>query len=272
MEDKGYDHPIHSLELVTSLSSRPDDAGYGVPVPQGYLVTQRALRVRGAKLATQLVHDAVSSGLGVHGIHPAGFARFGLDADWAGNLSWWCGWLNQQDGARVTGQTDQVLDTGTRRYWQEQAKQVWAHAAVCARLAGVKDVVRGRAPRQRVALLDGLRELQVRVQARQQELQRWGYLAEHHAALAEVTAGLERQHRLLAERGWEQRGRSAGLAVVRGALVGDLSRLSQVAPHVVGPKIAKNAQIGQLLGRPGRAAARSRGTAIGTAAAAEPIR
>lgn len=253
MEDKGYSHPLYSLELVPPGQRGPDDPRWAIEVPQGKLMVAPTLRQRGKRFPTATVDTVVATALSRWAMAHAGFARFGLSPAWADNLSHWRGCMLENEAAQVHLQTEGQLASERSRALIDRGRWHFARIKFCGQLSGQVDLLlRGPAPRQRLALIDALRRIEGRLRARSQAadvLSRHGYGADLQAELSQLVPLLQAEHDADAARLFEGRRLGDELFVIRGALLGDVSRLSQVAPRILSRTEAAALQVQRLLRR-----------------------
>lgn len=250
MEDKGYQFPLHSLDLINDSSQLLHEPRYCIPVPQGRLVVRKELRVRGMKVGTEVCDQAVCTALAYHEKEAAGFAAFRLDAAWTESMRAWRERMIDRDFRGLSLQTDRRLGTERLQALAKEGRGVWARLSLCARLCGLSGVlIQGRAPRARLKLADALGEAAGRAREYAEPLARCGFGPAQQEQVRALIAALSEEHRQAGERRWQQQRHRDVLVVVRGALLGDLSLFSEVALQVLGPEAAQAVQVQRLLGQ-----------------------
>jgi hypothetical protein len=235
MIDKGYPHPLFSLDLINHGDSFADNGRYSIPVNQGFLVISKPLRVRAQNRTADATTVSLFHALSYHALDVAGFAAYGLDKEWADNMQYWNQRLHEKDSDRGQLVTTQQLATIDRKARFADARRLWARLSLAARMAGRPGTLTsGAAPQGMVALLDALQKVQPRAKEQAALLALHGFGPEQQADLAAAIAALQKQHEEASANGDSRRQMSDRLIVIRGAILGDLCRLSQAAPHVMG--------------------------------------
>ncbi|MCS6913826.1 MAG: hypothetical protein NZ890_11370 [Myxococcota bacterium] len=250
MLNKGYDHPLYSLDLLGPGEAPPEDGRYAVPVPQGRLVVRGALRRRALTVRTEACERAVAIVLGHHATAPEAFAAYGLDQAWAGSMRHWLQRLWQEEATRQRLHLELHQLRRQRQAALQQAYDLWQRLRLSAELAGLGSQLVGRAPAAELPLLEALRGVHRRLQ--DPGLQ--GLLADHGfgppwlAQLGRVLAWLEPTRQTLRELEARLRCQGDVIQVLRGALLGDVARLCRVAPLVLLPEQAQALTVRGLLG------------------------
>ncbi len=260
MLNKGYDHPLHSLDLLPMGADLPDGPRYTFPwANDTRLVIRPELRRRAEDLTTTTVAQAVDEALGYHAVAVAGFAEHDLGEDWAESMVYWTGRLLDADQERLTwdalGREQGHLLGGLLA----RGRRLWVRLALAVRLGGIDVAMvpaRGRAPRAVLTFIDALQQAgrAAREPVWAARLAAAGFGPLQQADLADVVARLDaaRLERIAHEDVMQV---TAGRVVVlRGALMGDLSRLCVVAPHVLLPEQARALTVRRLLPRRSRPA------------------
>lgn len=242
MTPKTYDHPLHSLNLFPGGSPLKDEERYALPVPQGRLMVRRELRLRGGDLSSPAVDRAIVDALSYHQLDLAGFAEHEFDAGWAESVRHWQGRMIAAESDRLRLQTASRQLTSDRRQAVALGVEMWGRVTLAARLAGLRKVViSGKAPRAAGKLEIGLSDVAQRIRARDHAalLARNGFGEGRRAQLdaAIASLGALREQAIGAE--LQIAHLSDTLAVIRGALVGDLCRLCLVAPRVLPRQTAR---------------------------------
>lgn len=251
MHDAGYDHPLYSFELLSRTTALPPAlARYVLPIPQGFLTVRAPLLRRGGRTHSDACYKAVAFVLGFHEGRP--FGRYGLGSDWADAMRYWNERMMDLYGRRCNlGHERSVRRRLEAPQLLPEARRLWQHVGIASRLAGVgRTIAAGRAPRARLLLLERLRQLQAEVSApdRAARLARFGFGPEEQVRLAEIIAGIGGWREAEDQHGDERRTLSDSITVIRAALIGDLSRLSQIT-RLVDARGVHHVRVGRLLGR-----------------------
>ena len=250
MMNKGYDFPLYSLELVHDPSALSDEPRYTIEVPQGLLVVRPALRRRAACTTTSVCDTAVETALSHHYTHIEGFSSFGLDADWAQHMRHWQQRLLAEDEAAAPILVDARLGSQQLAGLVQQGQKMWSRLSLCAKLAGKAGlVVSGRAPEDRVKLIDALALAQQRAQDQAPALAQHGFGPTEMALLQNIITALREGHDQSARLGFQRQRHSDTAVVIRGALLGDLSRLAKIGPQVLLPAQAAALLVQRLVPR-----------------------
>lgn len=250
MTDKGYDFPLHSLDLMRDGSLLAAQARCAIAVPQGLLVVPPALHARGVRVTTAACETAVAAGLAVHAPHVSHLASFGLDLAWATNMRHWCARMQGEERAAVGLRTEGRLTSAALQDLVERGQRAWVRLSLSARLCGKAGLVtRGKAPRARLQLLDVLGQAAERADEHAAALAEHGYGATQRAELRALIAALAQAHESSQEHSYQAQRHADMLMVMRGALLGDLSRLSQAAPTILPHVEARALRMGRLLPR-----------------------
>lgn len=246
MLDKGYDFPLHSMDLLGPASLGADEARFTVPVPQGRLRVAPALRRRGARLSTGACEDAVALALAQRALAPRAFLRFGFDEAWAAAMRHWRREMMAQH-VRAQLRAAQAQDGGTRPL-VEAGRRLLGRLSLSAQLAGLGGLLTaGRPPWQAAALLGALGEAERRARAHAEALERRGFgpeeLGELGALLPQLAAAVAaRPGRRLAQ-GEE----TARLLTLRAALLGDATLLGRVARQALPQRQHRRLSLRRLL-------------------------
>jgi hypothetical protein len=247
MIDKGYDHPLHSLNLIPAGNLTDDNERYSVPDPHGLLVISTDLRLRAADYSADRCYVAAATALAYHAHGVAGFTVYGLDAEWAENLRYWNNRLNALSRARGGLLTDCQLNTYGRAHYYKQAKSLWQRLTLASQIARCPGTVTtGPAPRALPALCAALAAAQVRAHDRAAILAGNGFGPEQQAELAAVVAALQADLAGKTKNAWSQKALTDQLTVIRGAIIGDVVRLSRAAPHALFRSLAEKVRMRRL--------------------------
>lgn len=239
MLDKGYPHPLYSLDLV-SQPADDDEARFVLRSPRGYLRLAMHLRRRGVAVTSLDLLVATDDRLDLYARFQPLLASVGMTLEWAESLRYW---LEQLE---ISYRTQSLLIMNHMALQQRfkahdrECEQVFRGLWLKLRLTGIHlcGVPRAlpRSHAERSAVLD--------LAAAQLESPQ---LAESIARLP-VTAGPSLRELINERRAlWLQRQgadaeRQAGqdrAVVLRGALLGDLQRLSDAARLVLPRRLAE---------------------------------
>lgn len=238
MQDKGYPHPLYSLDLVNQPAD-DDEARFVLRSPRGFLRLAAHLRRRGAAVTSLDLLVATDDRLDLYARFQPLLASVGMTQDWAGSLRYW---LEQLE---ISYRTQSLLAMNHMALLQrfkahdQACEQAFRGLWLKLRLTGIHlcGVPRAlpRSHAERSAVLD--------LAAAQLESPQ---LAESVARLP-VTAGSSLRELMTERRSlWLQRQgadaeRQAGqdrAVVLRGALLGDLQRLADAARLVLPRRLA----------------------------------
>jgi hypothetical protein len=250
MQDKGYDHPLHSLDLVPLAQAGEDEPRYAIFIPQGRLVVRPELRRRAAGITTAVCEEAVAVALARHRGAAEGFARFGLDARWAENMAYWTDQMLAQQGKRERLEAEMDDARTVLQGLCLKGRERWARLWMVSRMAGLVGVVTsGRAPKGESPFCEAL--LAAAAQAQRPHLAEalagHGFKTTEAAAIMDLVAEIRAARRRVQELAVLHGEAGDALLVMRGALIGDLGRLCQAAPMVQGTHRAA-LQMSNLLG------------------------
>lgn len=219
------------------------------------LVGEDGRRTLGRNVPTERCLQAMQELLRAHAALGGGLDRFGLDEAWAERLRIRARRMLELEAQRLEQVAALRVDTRYREHLTAEAQLLWQRLCLAGRMALLpRPPCRGRAPRREAALLGGLREACAALDepALGAPLQRCGFGAAERAQLGEVLAALQpldqelrAQRRACAET-------SRALGAVRGALLLDLRRLSQIARRTVGPRLAQGLELSRRLRAPAR--------------------
>lgn len=250
MHDKGYDHPLHSLDLVPLAQAGEDKPRYAIFIPQGRLVVRPELRRRAANVSTAACEEAVAVAISRHRAAAEGFARFGLGMQWAESMIYWTDQMLAQQGARDRLEAEMDEARAVLQGLCLQGRERWARLSLVSRMAGLAGVVmRGRAPRAEAPFCAAL--LEAAEQAGRPHLldalSRHGFMGAEVTAIGELVTSIRAARKRVQDLAVLHGEAGDALLVLRGALLGDLGRLCQAAPMVQGTHRAA-LQMSNLLG------------------------
>ena len=100
MLDKGYDHPLHSLDLLGPAAEPPEGPRFVLADPAGRLAVRPALRRRARNVSTTVCEAALHAALVQHERAPSFFCAHGLDEAWLGGLRHWRRRMWHEEGLR----------------------------------------------------------------------------------------------------------------------------------------------------------------------------
>lgn len=247
MIDKGYAHPLYTLELLRSPAGPQQASGpYLIPLDEGVLVARPKTLRAGQQTSTADCVQAVRAGLMRYAEAPQAFSRFGMDDGWIRNMHHWCQRALVLD-AEKQGLAEEVRRRTARGdELSTKAQRVWTRLRVALRLAGVSaPVVQGRLPRSRAAQLEAMSAvaacLDDPVTSRQladvgigdAERQMVRELIEDFQALNREGEALELRNAAL----------QRTLVVIRAGLLGDLSLYRQVERAEFSPRSGMQAEV-----------------------------
>ena len=78
MIEKGYPHPLYSLDLLPHAAVLEDEPRYGILLAQGRLVVRAELRRRAADHSVLAIDHLVGTALAYERLSPRSFADFGV--------------------------------------------------------------------------------------------------------------------------------------------------------------------------------------------------
>jgi hypothetical protein len=239
MRDKGYAHPLFSLNLIAAGVPPDDDPRYAIPDPGGSLVTRTDLRLRGQNLLTQTVDLAVCQVIVHHQSNLDLYTEFGLDDEWNQSMSYWRTRLLRMDEERYIKSNSYRGSARDRQGIFRASKAIYKRLSLAAQLCG-KDgtITRGQMPKTPAALLDAMTQAATRAGEQAALLAENGFGAAQQERLSAAIAALSEHEKIVGGWQWARQETSDALSVLRGALVGDMARLSHVAPLVVPPAAA----------------------------------
>ena len=249
MINKNYDRPLYSLNLIQPGDPTEDEPRFCIQVPQGLLIVSRPLRVRGKNINHDRCARALALGLDFHGRGAAAFARHGLDDEWAQNLRFWWERLCDFKTRHVVTGSAGSLATGHRGEAMQRARQIWKRLSICADLAGLSGyIVTNPPPRDRQRFLVALARAIPLATEHEGRLTSCGFGKAEQDELSLAAEDLGTLHHEADRRGWEKTQLAAMQFVLRGALVGDLSRLVKTAKVALPDEKARACTMNRLLG------------------------
>lgn len=199
MVEKGYPFPLYSLDVLGAGQAPLDEERYALPAAAGRLVIAPALRRRGEEVGTAACEELAALGLSRQRLGAAPLSALGFDGDWAAGLRYWRRRMVEQQ--RLCGAIDAEIDEAAaqRRRRIEEATLLWG-----------PPLPLGRPARCGPAL--------------------------GHRAQAEALRAAAEADRAEAEHRRRQEEAQARLAVIRGALLGDLAMLFRAPSAVLLPR------------------------------------
>lgn len=252
MQDKGYPHPLFSLNLHRDPASSDEDDVLYVPIgKRDRLVVSPSLCVQGRRVSTSACVRATCAALAHFPYAHKDFARYGLDQDWHGNMHHWVAQAQDLEarGVRIRGHA--LIDRLPRQDLPERAQRQWTRLRLISRLAGLGNkVIPGRMPRRRNDIKEALRGVLEALDrpSNNERLAACGVGDDDRAVLRELIAAFDAaatEDRDAASRLREIQGT---LIVVRGALLGDVAHFCRVALHVFPPEARRELRLQRLLG------------------------
>jgi hypothetical protein len=247
MQDKGYDRPLYSLDLLKGAASPPEDDVYTVPVAQGRLVVRPALRRQGSETTTRDCVNAVYARLAYFPYAQEAFAHFGLGAAWIDHMDSWCEKAKALERERTQRGYWHEIDLHFRKELPACAQALWTRLHMASALSGLDStVVNGRMPPGRGDLLEALRTVSLRLsdEDTMARLSPQGFGPRDREALADVMARLRAAMDEDEAHARRRRALQGALAVVRGALLGDLALFSRAGRTVFPPESKIHAALG----------------------------
>lgn len=238
MNDKGYAFPLYSLDLIQRPQNE-DEARFAVPVPEGYLRLPLTLRRRGASLTSLAMLVAVDDQLDLHQRFLPQLAPVGMSARWGEGARHWQGQLEACYRAHTLLTMDSAATQDRFAGLERECEGAWRDLWLKLRLTGVhltgvpRVLPRSFAERSVALELAAAALADPRVRDGVARLPSTGT-----RALAELVG--ERQS-LWEEREGRARERQQNqdrAVTLRGALFGDLQRLSFAARLVLPPRLA----------------------------------
>lgn len=252
MKDKGYPHPIYSLDLHRGPSGLEEDDARFVPIAGGHrLVTSLGLCLQGKNVSTSACVRATCAALAHFPYAHQAFTLHGLDQDWHTNMHHWIVQAQDLDarGVRVRGHA--LIDRLPRQDLPERAQRLWTRLRFASRLAGLGNrVIPGRMPRGRNDIKEALRgvlEALDRPSIRE-SLAACGVGDDDRAALRELIAAFNAAATEERDAASALREIQDSLYVIRGALLGDVAHFCRVARYVFPPEARRELRLQRLLG------------------------
>lgn len=266
MKDKGYAHPLCSLDLV-SADLRPaaaEDAA--IPVPGGLLVVSPELLRQGKKFAAPSCQRAVLRALRFFHAHGEALWEVGLTPAWAEHMAHWTGQMIEWSAARFLTELRLAHLYASKDDALEDGRALLRRLSLSIRLGHLSASLPPLVPaRAEVALLRQIAEGHARAAGLAAALQRSGFHAADGAALAEIGPLVDTLRARIATQERDRRDLSGLLIVVRGALVGDLRLFSGAVRARYPARVAAQVAMGSLLPEGG-----PRGRSPGPAGPAPP--
>lgn len=239
MADKGYPFPLYSLDFIPHDATPLDEARYSLPVLGGRLQVRPSLRRLGACTTTEDCRHAVQRGLAHHRRAISTLASHGFGPDWAAALEHWQAALRPPMEARWRLEVELHEAELGRAACLTELRLLLRRLALAARMARQQGLLPAGRLRSTESLLRLLDPVTQRLAAGGEPLA--ALLAAHgfgpaqrqrlEEARAHIGPLMVQVQRLRAERQAE----SDRLAVIRGAILGDLALLCRVAAQALGP-------------------------------------
>lgn len=226
MRDKGYPFPLYSLDLVLHQATPLDDLRFSLPAPGGRLQVRRWLRRRGEHVSTADCQEAALRALALQRGEPA-LRRCGFDEAWAEALRHWLRRLEAPTEERWRQEVEAREAQAQGSAAQAELAALWRRLALAARMARSGGLLPAD-PRGSEARRRALREAGQRLGgdgALQALLAEHGFGAPQRRRLAAVLAALEESAARGEQAGAARRACAEELAVLRGALLGDVAWL-----------------------------------------------
>lgn len=228
MNDKGYAHPLYSLDLLRGASARGDGARYSVPVPEGRVTVAQPLRHLGVRCGVGACEEAVAEALARLRLAPAALGDFGFDEAWRASLLHWRGRLLALDSEQRARRG--APGAGTSRAQVEAGRALLGRLSLSARLSGLQGAfVSGAAPWRAAELAAALAAAAERARAHDEALGRCGFSAAHREEMERLAEALRAHGAARPARRLEQAQGQAQLVVLRAAIRGDARRLREAA-------------------------------------------
>jgi hypothetical protein len=250
MTDKGYLHPLFSLNLIAKDVPTDDEPRYAIPDPNGRLVIKTQLRVRAQNLTPWTISTAVANAAAYHKSNVARFISYGFDEEWAQNLEHWCQRMLSTEGQRETNTFSCRLHSQDGEDLLHQCRYMFRQLNLAASLSGQAGMLtRSLTP----STLSGFYQVFLPLEGRARDLlpllSGHGFGQPQQESLERLMVRLADHEKSTATKQWARQQSSDMLTVIRGALLGDVTRFTQVVPLVGNPEDAARLTIGKLLGR-----------------------
>jgi hypothetical protein len=252
MKDKGYPHPIYSLDLQRAPSRQEEDDVFFVPLAGGdRLVTSLGLRQQGKNVSTSACVRATRAALAHFPYAHQAFTRHGLDQDWHANMHHWIAQAQDLEARGHLVRGHALIDRLPRQDLPERAQRLWTRLRLASHLAGLGDqVIPGRMPRRRNDIKEALHGV---LQALDEPFNReslalCGVGDDDRDALRELIAAFDAAASEERDAALRLRRTQGALYVVRGALLGDIAHFCRVARYVFPPEARRELRLQRLLG------------------------
>lgn len=249
MQDKGYDRPLYSLDLLKGPASPPEDDVYALPVAQGRLVVRPTLRRQGMRAMTAACVDVVDARLAYFPYAQEEFSRFGLDAAWIDHMNSWCDQVKALERERTQRAHWHEIDRHFRKELPACAQGLWSRLRLASAVSGLgSTLIEGRMPQGRLQLLEVLRTVSLRLsdEVIAARLSPHGFGPGEREALAELQRRLRAALDGDEEHARQQRVLRGAISVIRGALLGDLALFIRVGRAAFPPESKMHAAMGLL--------------------------
>jgi hypothetical protein len=250
MLQKGYPHPLYSLELLPAGEAPKDDPRFSIQAEAGRLYVRAALRRRAQGVSTIACEQVVAVALSRRRLREEAFSQHGLGAEWAEAL---CHWRDEMVALhkRRLLQASEVRHLSRRgQDLRLRAQAILRRLSLLSRISGLyPHIVPPRPPRALQEILALLPEIKVRIGKPEHRalLLRHGLLPADEEELSSI---LEDAPSLDGARGEEERKRQAlsdGLGVLRAALLGDVAIFCKAADLCLPKDAARGVKMGRLL-------------------------
>jgi hypothetical protein len=249
MIDKGYPFPLFSLDLVPPGSAPEDDPRYAIPAGGGLLTVPAALRRRAADISSAACQEAVAVALTHHRVALPQFSAHGLTEAWAMSLRHWAERLRQHEARRHRLAQESADHLTLQRGTVAQVRELWGRLRLASELAGIGGaIVAGPAPRGELHLIDALPGVLTRLSGLADRLAGSGFPQPLIDQLGQAAAYLPQARQQTEALARARQHESDLIVAVRAALLGDISRLCKVAPHVLLPHERRPLVVERLFG------------------------
>lgn len=231
MDRPGYPHALASLLLCRSAAQAPEPR-YVLPVPAGLLYVEPVLRRRASKWGSGACQRAVLDVFAHHHGNEALLGPVGFDRGWALALAHW---LAQLQGLTEREQAEEERRREAAQRWdraQHDTATEWRHLHVAAHSAGYRGTPLTRPlPRRQQDVDTRLEDALQRLADGdlRERLALFGYKDPQRAALQQVRLDRRSARALLEEAERDRQLLQDQIIVLRGALLGEVTRFSKLA-------------------------------------------